>query len=126
MYEVTIRKHFDAAHALRSYGGQCEKLHGHRYEVAICVAAGELNDIGLAYDFAELKALLGDQILSRLDHTFLNETPPFDQMNPSAENIARFIYEQFAEALPQAEIRWARVWESPDAWATYYPLDHAR
>jgi len=121
MYEVTVQRHFDAAHALRGYNGRCENLHGHRYEVAVCLAADELNDIGLTYDFTELRAVLGDQVLSRLDHTHLNETPPFDEMNPSAENIARFIYEQLAEALPDARIRWTRVWESPDAWATYYP-----
>jgi len=118
---VTIQQHFDAAHALRGYGGHCENLHGHRYQVAVCLAAKELNDIGLAYDFTELKAVLQEQALSRLDHTYLNQTPPFDQMNPSAENIARFIYEQLAAALPQAYIRWVRVWESPEAWATYYP-----
>lgn len=121
MYEVTIQHHFDAAHALRGYGGRCENLHGHRYQVAVCLAAEELNDIGLAYDFTGLKAVLQERVLSRLDHTNLNETSPFDRMNPSAENIARFISEQLAEALPQAHIRWVRVWESPDAWATYYP-----
>ncbi|MEA3346030.1 MAG: 6-carboxytetrahydropterin synthase QueD [Chloroflexota bacterium] len=121
MYEVTIQQHFDAAHALRGYDGRCENLHGHRYQVAVCLASGELNDIGLAFDFTELKALLQEQVLSRLDHTNLNETPPFDQINPSAENIARFVYERLTAALPQAHIRWVRVWESPDAWATYYP-----
>ena len=121
MYEVTIQRHFDAAHALRGYAGRCENLHGHRYEVAVCLAAEELNDIGLAFDFTELKRVLEEGILSRLDHNNLNETPPFDQMNPSAENIAHFIYGELAEALPQAHIRWVRVWESPDAWATYYP-----
>ena len=121
MYEVTIQRHFDAAHALRGYAGRCENLHGHRYEVAVCLAAEELNDIGLAFDFTELKRVLDEGALTRLDHNNLNETPPFDQMNPSAENIAHFIYSQLAEALPQAHIRWVRVWESPDAWATYYP-----
>jgi 6-pyruvoyltetrahydropterin/6-carboxytetrahydropterin synthase len=121
MYEVTIQRHFDAAHALRGYAGRCENLHGHRYEVAVCLAAEELNDIGLAYDFTELKAVLEERVLSLLDHTNLNEVSPFDELNPSAENIAHFIYGRLAEALPQADIRWVRVWESPDAWATYYP-----
>ena len=121
MYEVTIQRHFDAAHALRGYAGRCENLHGHRYEVAVCLATEELNDIGLAYDFTELKAVLQERVLSRLDHVNLTETVPFDEMNPSAENIARFVCDQMAEALPQALIRWVRVWESPDAWATYTP-----
>jgi 6-pyruvoyltetrahydropterin/6-carboxytetrahydropterin synthase len=121
MYEVTIQQHFDAAHALRGYAGRCENLHGHRYEVAVCLASEELNDIGLAYDFTELKAVLQRRVISRLDHVNLNETPPFDEVNPSAENIARFTYDQLAEALPRAQLRWVRVWESPDAWATYSP-----
>lgn len=121
MYEVTIQQHFDAAHALRGYGGRCENLHGHRYQVAVCLTAEELDEVGLAYDFTKLREVLQGKVLSRLDHTNLNEIYPFDQINPSAENIARFIYEQLADALPQAHIRWVQVWESPDAWATYYP-----
>ena len=121
MYEVTIQRHFDAAHALRGYAGRCENLHGHRYEVAVCLAATQLNEIGLAFDFTELKRVLDETVLSRLDHTNLNETPPFDRINPSAENLARFICEQLEEALPQPQLSWVRVWESPDAYATYYP-----
>jgi len=120
MYEVAIKAHFDAAHALRDYGGKCEKLHGHRYEVAVCVASPSLDERGLAYDFNLLKKTLRERILARLDHVNLNETPPFDRLNPSAENIARYIYDELREAFPEVQLKWVRVWESPDAWATYY------
>jgi len=119
MYEVTITGHFDAAHALRGYKGKCENLHGHRYQVAVCVAAEKLDEIGLAYDFTELKKALKERVLSRLDHANLNEVPPFDRINPSTENIARHIYEELKAALPDVKLRWVRVWESPDAWVTY-------
>jgi len=122
VYEVTIKAHFDAAHALRGYGGKCEKLHGHRFQVAVCVAAEELDEVGLAYDFTALKRLLRERVISRLDHANLNETPPFDEVNPSSENIARFIYQEMREALAGAgaQLKWVRVWESPEAWVTYY------
>jgi len=118
MYEVCVRRHFDAAHALRGYQGRCENLHGHRYEVVACVASDTLNEIGLALDFTEFKRVL-DGILARFDHTNLNETPPFDAINPSAENIARTIYQALREALPQVRLAYVQAYESPDAWATY-------
>jgi len=128
MYEVTVRTHFDAAHALRGYRGKCEEMHGHRFEVAVCLVAQGTNEIGLTYDFTELKRVLNQRVISHLDHTNLSQTPPFDQINPSSENIARFIYEEMEKALaedegrpPAPELKWVRVWESPNAWVTYYP-----
>jgi len=118
VYEVSVRRHFDAAHALRGYQGRCENLHGHRYEVIVCVESATLNDIGLAFDFSELKRVL-DGILERFDHHNLNETPPFDRLNPSAENIARTIYQALREALPTLRLAYVQAYESPDAWATY-------
>ena len=91
MYRVAIERHIDAAHFLRGYQGKCEALHGHRYRVIVKVEAGELNDIGLAYDFTDIKRHLND-ILGRFDHTCLNDVPPLDTINPSAENIAATIY----------------------------------
>jgi len=120
MYEITVKAHFDTAHALRGYKGKCEALHGHRFEVVVCVATEDLNEIGLAYDFAELKRILRERVISRLDHANLNETPPFDKVNPSSENIARFVYEEIRKVLSGIELRWVQVWESPDAWVTYY------
>jgi len=118
MYRAYVRRHFDAAHALRGYQGRCENLHGHRYEVVVCVERQELNEIGLAFDFTELKREL-DRVLDRFDHTNLCETPPFDRTNPSAENIARVVYEALQETLPELDLLFVQAYESPDAWAEY-------
>ena len=98
MYEIIVEKHFDAAHYLRGYKGKCENMHGHRYAVKVKLSVVKLNDIGLAYDFTDLKRHL-DDILARYDHTCLNEVPPFDKINPSAENIAATIYKALKKKL---------------------------
>lgn len=122
MYEVSVEQEFDAAHYLRGYGGKCEALHGHRYRVVVKVKTARLNDIGLAYDFSELKRHLGD-ILARFDHTCINDVPPFDQINASSENIARTIYQELQPKLADApvSISGIEVWESPQSRVTYIP-----
>ena len=124
MYQVSIERHFDAAHYLRDYQGKCENLHGHRYVVVAKVKASELNKIGLAFDFTILKKDL-DKILSLFDHTCLNDVPPFDTINPSAENIAEAVYRELKLRLDkekeQAYLTQVQVWESPDSSATYIP-----
>ncbi len=121
MYTVSIRKHFDAAHYLRDYHGRCENLHGHRYEVALTVESADLADNGMAYDFTELKKQLTEKVLDRYDHACLNDLPDFQSVNPSAENIARLIYEQMQPVVqsPKVALKCVTVWESPDSWATY-------
>jgi 6-pyruvoyltetrahydropterin/6-carboxytetrahydropterin synthase len=99
MYEISVEKHIDAAHYLRDYKGKCENLHGHRYTIVVKVSAEKLNEIGLAYDFTDLKAHLSD-ILERYDHTCLNDVKPFDKINPSAENLAATIYNELKKKLP--------------------------
>ena len=122
MYEVSVRQHFDAAHYLRGYQGKCEDLHGHRFEVVVSVRAQSVDQIGLAYDFIELKELLRE-ILERYDHTCLNEKSPFDQINPSSENIATIIYQELKERLGEAPhtISSVQVWESPETCVTFIP-----
>ena len=120
MYRAYVRRHFDAAHALRGYQGRCENLHGHRYEVVVCVESQDLNEIGLAFDFSELKKEL-DEVLARFDHHNLCEVPPFERVNPSAENIARVVYEAMQESMPDERILSVQAYESPDAWAEYRP-----
>ena len=100
MYEISVEKHFDAAHYLRDYKGKCENMHGHRYTIVAKLSVDKLNDIGLAYDFTDLKRHLND-ILERFDHTCLNDVKPFDKINPSAENIAATIYKELKEKLAQ-------------------------
>ena len=122
MYQVSIEQHFDAAHFLRGYQGKCEALHGHRFRVVAKVEASGIDEVGMAYDFAELKGHLRD-ILSRLDHTCLNDVPPFDKINPSSENIARTIYDELKPKLTGAPVVLAsvEVWESPESRVAYIP-----
>jgi len=122
MYQVSVEQHFDAAHFLRGYRGKCEALHGHRFRVVVRVKASEVDNIGLAYDFVELKRHLGD-ILSRFDHTCLNDVPPFDKINPSSENIASTIYNELQPKLAGAPVSLAcvEVWESPQSGVAYSP-----
>ncbi len=121
MYQISVESHFEAAHYLRGYGGKCENLHGHRYKVVVNVSKETLNDIGLAYDFADLKRQL-NEVLSKYDHKCLNDLEPFDKINPSAEHIAMTIYERVKPEIDRdAAILNVQVWESPENCITYYP-----
>jgi len=122
MYEVSVRQHFDAAHYLRGYQGKCENVHGHRFEVVANVRAKQIDDIGMAYDFSQLKKELGE-IVSRFDHTCVNDVPPFDRINASSENIASTICTELQAMLKatNASVYSIQVWESPDSAVTYFP-----
>lgn len=121
MYRVSVEQHFDAAHYLRGYQGKCERLHGHRFKVVVSLKAATLNETGLAYDFVELKGHLGE-ILTQFDHTCLNDVPPFDELNPSSENIAATVYDQLKGRLPgEVSLSSVEVWESPQSCVTYSP-----
>jgi len=130
MYEISVEKHFDAAHYLRDYKGKCENMHGHRYTIVAKLSVDKLNDIGLAYDFTDLKRHLND-ILERFDHTCLNDVKPFDKINPSAENIAATIYKELKKKLkadpacpePRRRVTLIAVsaFETPHQGVTYRP-----
>ena len=122
MYQVSVEQHFDAAHFLRGYQGKCEALHGHRFQVVVSVTASQIDDVGMAYDFTELKRHLGD-VLSRFDHTCLNDVSPFDNINPSSENIATTIYNKLQPKLAGAPVALTsvEVWESPQSRVVYTP-----
>jgi len=122
MYQISVEQHFDAAHFLRGYQGKCEALHGHRFLVVVKIKALKVNDIGIAYDFIELKQHLGD-ILARFDHTCLNDVRPFDKINPSSENIAFTIYNELKPKLAGAPVSLScvEVWESPQSGVVYSP-----
>lgn len=122
MYEIAVEKHFDAAHYLRGYRGRCEAMHGHRYRVVVRIKADKLDGIGLAYDFTDLKRHLND-ILAKYDHTCLDDVPPFDKINPSAENIAATIYEELKGKLAGEPVTLTCVeaWESPHQGVAYRP-----
>ena len=91
MYEVTVKTGFAAAHQLRLYDGKYENLHGHNWTAEVTVEADELDPIGVGIDFVKLKAMV-EKNLSELDYHNINEVPPFDEQNPSAENIARWLF----------------------------------
>lgn len=120
MYEVSVKGHFDAAHYLREYGGKCESLHGHRFQVVVTVKALELDERGLAFDFIELKEHL-NKVLERYDHVCLNEIEPFDEINPSSENIASTIHQELKARLADTPVSISsiQVAESPEAFVTY-------
>ena len=122
MYQISIEQHFDAAHFLRGYQGKCEALHGHRYGVVVKIQTSVLDETGLAYDFTVLKKHLAE-ILSSFDHTCLNDVPPFDKINPSAENIAATIYSELQPKLTGAPVSLScvEVWESPLTGVAYSP-----
>ena len=124
MYEVFVDQTFAAAHNLRNYKGKCENLHGHNYKVRVALQGPELDSTGLLYDFVHLKQVIQD-VIRTLDHKYLNEMPPFDRLNPSAENIARHVYDRISaqlQATPNgASVASITVWEADETAATYRP-----
>src|SRR5262244_2857946 len=122
MFEVTIEQTFAAGHALRNYHGKCENVHGHNYRCQVTVEGQQLDSIGLLVDFVELKRVV-HSVLDRLDHQWLNEYPPFDKLNPSAENIAKYIYDEVTGGLRdvKARVSAVKLWETDTASATYRP-----
>jgi 6-pyruvoyltetrahydropterin/6-carboxytetrahydropterin synthase len=116
-----VEDHFAAAHQLRGYKGKCENMHGHNFKVQVFVSADALNDIDLAIDFHDLKAMLKETI-STLDHAFLNDVFPFTEKNPSSENIAKWVFDSMKKKVNDDNIAVtaASVWESETASATYY------
>src|SRR5690348_5037657 len=123
MFEITIEETFAAGHALRNYRGKCENVHGHNYRCQVSVNGPQLDEIGLLVDFVELKRVV-HSVLDRLDHQWLNEFPPFDVLNPSAENMARYIYEQVNDGIKARDgvrVALVRLWETDTAHATYRP-----
>jgi 6-pyruvoyltetrahydropterin/6-carboxytetrahydropterin synthase len=121
MFEITVEETFAAGHALRNYHGRCENVHGHNYRVQVTVTGEQLDAAGLLVDFVELKRIM-HAVVDRMDHQFLNDVPPFDVLNPSAENMARYIYEQIAANMPgPARVSAVKLWETDTASATYRP-----
>jgi 6-pyruvoyltetrahydropterin/6-carboxytetrahydropterin synthase len=121
MFEVMIERNFSSAHQLRGYKGKCENLHGHNYKIEIYARGRELDNIGLLVDFGELKEA-ADEVVQYLDHRNINELPPFDvELNPSAENLARYILERVSARVGdgRVQIYKVRCFETPTSIATY-------
>lgn len=123
MYRLSTETEFAAAHNLREYNGKCERLHGHNYRVRTVVAGEKLGDDGMLVDFHRLKDIV-DRVISRIDHRYLNEVVPFDELNPTTEHIARFIAGEVGKGLP-AGVHVAEVtcWESDKCAVTYVPVE---
>ncbi|HEY0170545.1 MAG TPA: 6-carboxytetrahydropterin synthase QueD [Pyrinomonadaceae bacterium] len=121
LFEVMIERNFSSAHQLRGYKGKCENLHGHNYKIEIYARGSELDNIGLLVDFGELKEA-ADEVVGYLDHRNINELPPFDEeLNPSAENLARYILERVSSRVGDERVRVYKVrcFETPTSVATY-------
>jgi 6-pyruvoyltetrahydropterin/6-carboxytetrahydropterin synthase len=120
-FEVMIERNFSSAHQLRGYKGKCENLHGHNYKIEIYARGEELDNIGLLVDFGELKEA-ADQVVQYLDHRNINELEPFDEeLNPSAENLARYILERVSAQVgdERVQVYKVRCFETPTSVATY-------
>jgi 6-pyruvoyltetrahydropterin/6-carboxytetrahydropterin synthase len=122
MYTTQVEADFAAAHFLSHYHGKCENLHGHNYRVRLWVRGETLSDRGMLADFGILKKILRE-ICASLDHSNLNDMPVFKD-DPSAERIARYIFDRALEAFPGMSLDpvllWAvDVYETPTSMARY-------
>ena len=124
MFEVTIEETFAAGHALRNYRGKCENVHGHNYRCQVTLEGDQLDSIGLLCDFTQLKHVMRE-IIGGLDHQFMNDLEAFRTVNPSAENMAKYFYDQITQNLkdlpPGARITDTIVWETDTTSAQYRP-----
>jgi 6-pyruvoyltetrahydropterin/6-carboxytetrahydropterin synthase len=124
MYEVTVDAGFSSGHFLRNYRGKCENPHGHNYKVRITLAGVELDDAGLLLDFKLLKQVMRP-IIERIDHRMLNDLEPFTVLNPSAENLAKYFYDETNIQLNgmtagRVRVKDCTIWETDTTTATYY------
>jgi 6-pyruvoyltetrahydropterin/6-carboxytetrahydropterin synthase len=126
MFEVSVEDTFSAGHALRGYKGKCENVHGHNYRVRVTLQSPQLDAIGLLVDFTELKRALRE-IMGRLDHQFVNDLEPFKTVNPSAENLAKYFYDEVTRLLPAlppgARVTDVIIWETDTSRAQYRPAN---
>ncbi len=120
MFVLKIVTDFASAHSLRGYPGDCSRLHGHNWQVEVSVESEVLDATGIAIDFREIKKQT-KAVVKRLDHQYLNEIPPFDVLNPTAENIAKYFYDEVAKLIntPDVHICEVIIWETPRASVSY-------
>ena len=116
MFEIKVRSHFSSAHNLENYHGKCEKLHGHNWIVEAVYSYDCVDKDGMAIDFRIAKTQLKD-VLEGLDHSYLNELKILKGMNPTSENISRFIYGEIRKK--NKAIKSVAVWENESSCATY-------
>jgi 6-pyruvoyltetrahydropterin/6-carboxytetrahydropterin synthase len=124
MYEVTVQDTFAAGHYLRNYKGKCENPHGHNYRVRVTLQGKELDKAGLLLDFKDLKSVMKNTV-DYLDHKMINDIEPFTTVNPSAENLAKYFYDQTNQNLKsvtdgRVNVKQVTIWETDTSIATYY------
>ena len=123
MFEVTVDASFSSGHYLRNYRGKCENPHGHNYRVRVTLQGRELDQAGLLLDFKELKSVMRP-VIDYLDHQMINELKPFDVINPSAENLAKYFYDRVSVGVKNdvpVRISEVCVWETDTSSAVYRP-----
>jgi 6-pyruvoyltetrahydropterin/6-carboxytetrahydropterin synthase len=120
MYELKVITDFAAAHQLRNFRGECEKLHGHNWRIEVVLSGDRLNEAGLLIDFKDVKTA-ANNILEDLDHSYLNDLPQFKNENPSSENIAAYLFQRLSSELNNSHLKVTKVtaWESDSACASY-------
>lgn len=126
MYEVTVEREFSSGHFLRNYKGKCENPHGHNYKVRITLAGESLDPAGLLLDFRDLKQVMRP-VIDRIDHQMLNDLEPFTEINPSAENLARYFYDETNRQMKEltggrVRVKDCTIHETDTTTATYYEL----
>jgi len=120
MYEIEVTGSFSSAHNLREYKGKCEVVHGHNWKVKVIIMSEELNSEGMVIDFNLAKKYLNN-ILKKLDHKYINEIEPFDKINPTSENIAKFIFQEMSGMIEgNLKVKKVTVWETETSSASYY------
>jgi len=120
MFVLKIVTDFASAHSLRNYPGDCARLHGHNWQVEVSVCSEVLDDNGIAIDFREIKKQT-KLVIKRLDHQYLNEIKPFDVLNPTAENIAKYFFEEVGLLInsENVKVKEVLIWETPRSSVTY-------
>ncbi|OGT20161.1 MAG: 6-carboxytetrahydropterin synthase QueD [Gammaproteobacteria bacterium RBG_16_57_12] len=120
LYTLKVITDFASAHTLRNYPGACARMHGHNWKVELEVQARELDDLGIGLDFKEMKRV-ARQVCEELDHRYLNDIPPFDRINPTAENIAAHLFQRLSQELNtgRAKVHAVTVWETERACVRY-------
>jgi 6-pyruvoyltetrahydropterin/6-carboxytetrahydropterin synthase len=120
MWLISVETHFSAAHQLRGYPGECSEVHGHNFKVKVTVESPKLKELGFGMDFRELKNIL-QATIKPLDHRNLNKLSEFKAINPSAENIAKFIWKKLAPQIPHPiKLKEVQIWESKGNTVIYY------
>lgn len=119
-YTLKILADFASAHTLREYPGACSRMHGHNWKLEVEVTATALNEHGMGMDFKTIKTATRE-LAATLDHRYLNDIPPFDTVNPTAENIAQYFYQNLSQTvnIETAKISAVTLWETDRACVRY-------